>query len=133
MAEATAADTNIGGPVAATDADDDELTYTLGGSDAASFDFDSSTGQLKTKAKLDRELKDRYTVDLSVNDGRGGRDAIRVFINVTDITEVPVTNPDTETVALVDPEEEIRGADAGRNGNGHHPGGIAARAVLHQH
>ena len=27
-------------------------------------------------------------------------------INVTDVVEVAVTNPDTETVALVDPEEE---------------------------
>ena len=31
---------------------------------------------------------------------------IAVTINVTDVVEVPVTNPDTETVALVDPEEE---------------------------
>ena len=38
----------------ATDADD-TLTYTLGGDDAASFDFDEATGQLMTMAALDFE------------------------------------------------------------------------------
>ena len=42
VAENTAAGENIGDPVTATDADDDELTYTLGGADMASFDIDGS-------------------------------------------------------------------------------------------
>ena len=33
----------------------DTLTYSLGGTDAASFDIDPSTGQLITKAPLDFE------------------------------------------------------------------------------
>ena len=42
---------NVGDPVAATDADSgDALTYSLEGTDAAKFDIDSSTGQIKTKA-----------------------------------------------------------------------------------
>ena len=52
VAENTAADMNIGAPVAARDVDrGDTLTYTLGGTDAAmvSFDIDEDTGQLKTK------------------------------------------------------------------------------------
>ena len=37
IAENTASGTNIGTPVAATDANNDILTYTLGGTDAAAF------------------------------------------------------------------------------------------------
>ena len=45
IAENTAAETNIGTVITATDADDDTLTYTLSGMDAISFDIDSTTGQ----------------------------------------------------------------------------------------
>ena len=41
VADNTAAGMNIGTPVTATDADADALTYTLGGTDAASFDIDA--------------------------------------------------------------------------------------------
>ena len=41
--------------VAATDSDNDTLTYSLGGTDAASFSINTSTGQLQTKAALDYE------------------------------------------------------------------------------
>ena len=34
----------------ATDADDDTLTYSLEGTDAASFEIDSGTGEIKTKS-----------------------------------------------------------------------------------
>ena len=51
MAENTAAGGDIGAPVAATDVTG-TVTCTLGGTDAASFDLDSSTGQLQTKAAL---------------------------------------------------------------------------------
>ena len=47
FAENTAADRNIGDPVAATD--NETLTYSLMGTRAASFETDSSTGQLRTK------------------------------------------------------------------------------------
>ena len=46
--ENTAADTNIGAPITADDPDTTTLTYTLEGTDAASFDIDSASGQLKT-------------------------------------------------------------------------------------
>ena len=45
----TPAGRNIGAPVAATDADNDALTYSLGGPDRADFDLDTSSGQLLTK------------------------------------------------------------------------------------
>ena len=84
VAENTAADTNIGSAVAATDADGNTLTYTLGGDDTAAFDIDSATGQLKTKAALDYDTKDTYSVTVSVSDGNGGSDSITVTINITD-------------------------------------------------
>ena len=86
IAENTAADVAIGTPVAATDADEtDELTYTLGGTDAASFSIDSMTGQLKTKIALNYEQRDTYTVVVTVSDGRGGTDTITVTINITNV------------------------------------------------
>ena len=50
--ENTAANTNIGPAVSATDTDNDTLTYTLGGTDAAAFSIVSTTGQLQTNAAL---------------------------------------------------------------------------------
>ena len=44
VAENTPAGEHIGTPIAATDADNDTLTYTLGGTDAASFGIDATTG-----------------------------------------------------------------------------------------
>ena len=61
VVENTVAGADIGAPVAATDADNDALTYFLSGTDAASFDIISATGQLQTKAALDYETKDSYS------------------------------------------------------------------------
>ena len=86
VAENTAAGENIGAPVMATDTDaGDTLTYTLGGADMASFDIDGATGQLMTKAALDFETKDSYTVEVMADDGNGGTDTITVMITVTDV------------------------------------------------
>ena len=51
VAENTAADTNIGAAFTATDVDaNTTLTYTLGGTDAASFRIDGTNGQLRKPA-----------------------------------------------------------------------------------
>ena len=85
IAENTASGVNIGSPVAATDADTgDTLTYTLGGTDADSFRIVSTSGQLQTKAALDYETKNTYTVTVTVYDGNNGGDRITVTINITD-------------------------------------------------
>ena len=77
IAENTASGVNIGSPIAATDADTgDTLTYTLGGTDAASFRIVSTSGQLRTNAALDYETKSSYSVSVSVSDGNGGSDSI---------------------------------------------------------
>ncbi len=105
VAENTAADTNIGIAVAATDADNDTLTYTLSGTDAASFAIVNTSGQLKTSEALDFETKSSYSVTVSVSDGKGGSDSIGVTINVTDATEnrAPVfTDGETTTRAVAE-------------------------------
>ena len=90
VAENTAANVNIGTAIAATDADNDTLTYTLSGTDAASFNIESATGQLKTRAALDYETKRSYTVTVTVSDG-SLTDAITVTINITDVTETQLS------------------------------------------
>ena len=88
IAENTANGTNIGSPISATDADNNTLTYSLGGTDAASFNIVSTTGQLQTNTALDYETRNSYFVTVSVSDGNGGSDSITVTINVTDVTEI---------------------------------------------
>ena len=91
VAENTGSGVNIGTAVSATDADDDTLTYTLSGTDAASFSIVSTTGQLKTKATLDYETKTSYSVTITVSDGNL-TDTISVTVNVTDVDETPTNN-----------------------------------------
>ncbi len=95
IAENTPAGEDIGDPVAATDREDDTLTYSLRGADAESFDIDPATGQLLTKAPLDYEAKASYSVIVSVSDGKSssGRDSdsrddsIAVTISVENVDE----------------------------------------------
>ena len=97
VAENTAAGQNIGQPVAATDADNDTLTYTLGGDDAASFDVVPSSGQLQTKAPLDHETRDSYAVVVTATDPSNASDTVAVSIAVTDEDEAPVLSGTTPT------------------------------------
>ena len=87
IAENTAPGTNIGAPVVATDADNDRLTYRLGGADMADFDIDPATGQLMTKSALDYETKDTYTVVVTATDTSRDDDEVTVTITVTDVDE----------------------------------------------
>ena len=117
VAENTAAGEDIGAPVEATDDDaGDMLTYTLGGDDAVSFDIDPATGQIMTKAALDRETKSTYSVTVTASDSGGLSASIDVTIMVTDVDEAPDVAGEasieyeenaTSTVAMytaVDPE-----------------------------
>ena len=91
--ENTAANTNIGDPFTATDPNGDTLTYSLEGTDAASFSVVSGTGQLRTLAALDYETKMTYTVVVKADDGELS-DTIEVTINVTDVDDSAVTPTD---------------------------------------
>ena len=102
VAENTSAGSNIGATVSATDPDGvakfNTLTYSLSGTDASSFDLNTSTGQIKTKAALNYEAKTSYSVTVEVTDGKnksGGADTssddtISITINITDVSEPPV-------------------------------------------
>ena len=100
IAENSNAGVNIGTTFAATDTDNDTLTYSLGGTDASSFDIDSSSGQLKTNAALDFETQSSYSVTVSVSDGNGGSASITVTINVTDTFESTPLNERTSQVKV---------------------------------
>ena len=96
VAENTETGQNIGDPFTASDLDADAtLTYTLGGDDVASFGLDTSSGQLQTKAALNYETKNSYTVTVSVRDSKDANgntdtavdDTVRVTIDVTNVDE----------------------------------------------
>ena len=90
---------NIGGPVVATDPNDDNLTYMLSGTDAALFeiltvddtDGTDKRGQIQVKAgtKLNYEAKNTYMVTVTATDPNGLSDSIDVTIMVTDMDETP--------------------------------------------
>ena len=95
VAENTAAAQNIGDAVAATDADAaDTLTYTLGGTDAASFGIVSTTGQLQTKASLDYKTKTSYTVTVSVSDSKDADGNADTAVDASTTVTISVTNVD---------------------------------------
>ena len=98
--ENTAADENIGDLISATHEDtNDTLTYSLSGTDADSFDIDSTSGQLKTVDALDYETKTEYSVTITVSDNNDATDSIDVTVNVKDI--VDLSTPLSERTAKV--------------------------------
>lgn len=99
--ENTSTGVDIGDVVSASDRDSSTLTYILGGTDADSFDIESSTGQLKTKNSLDFETKSSYTVIITVSDDSGGIDTIDVNIRVTDINDTPFFNEGSSTTRSI--------------------------------
>ena len=89
VAENAAAGTGFDTPVSATD--EETLVYSLEGTDAASFDIDPGTGQLKARAgeSYDHETKSTYDVIVKADDGMGFTATIAVTVNVTDVDEPP--------------------------------------------
>ena len=114
VAENTVAGMDIGDPVTATDADDDTLAYTLGGTDAASFAIGSDTGQLMTLASLDYETKATYSVTVTASDSGGLSDSIDVTITVTDVDEMqpavfdPLAKYDANNSGELEKDEVIK-------------------------
>ena len=95
----------IGSPLEADDPDPDDvpyLSYTLDDAGAEVFGIDGDSGQLRTKAPLDTELKPEHFVTVTVSDPSDESDALRVTIAVDDENEPPlIAGP---TVLLV-PEQ----------------------------
>ena len=97
--ENTVAGRDIGEPVAATDPEDDTLTYSLDTAGAASFDIDATDGQLRTKADLDHEITATYGVTVTATDTAGATGTITVTITVNNVEE-----PGTVTLSSLQPQ-----------------------------
>ncbi len=118
------AENSTGNVGAAVDADSNPkgytLSYSLGGTDASSFDISSSTGQITvaTGTTLDYETKKSYSVTVTMavsgttsvtgtgNTGLSpngtGNYLIPVTINITDVNETPQFPKDTDTRSIAE-------------------------------
>ena len=120
--ENTEADQPVGAPVSATDDENDTLTYRLGGTDDTFFAIDTTTGQIKTNAALDHEIKDTYSVIVWVGDGKdsnGDADdpfqddtSIEVTIEVTDLNEKPAFDSNLDATPSI-AENTVANTDIG--------------------
>ncbi len=108
--EGTGAGVDIGDPVAATDADDDTLTYELSDTvadsgDAATFSIDAATGQLSTADVVpDVATKETYAVTVTADDGT---DTVSVDVTIT-VTAVVDTGYDANGDGIIDGDEVIQ-------------------------
>ena len=102
--ENSAAGTNVGAVIPeATDSDSgDTLTYSMEGTDAASFAFDASTRQITTITGVTYNFeatKNSYSVTVKASDGTASA-TVDVTIDVTDVNEKSA-KPDKPTLAKV--------------------------------
>ena len=119
IAENSAADTNVGAVVTASDVDGDTLKYSLSGTDAGKFTIVEASGQIQVKSGtvLNYEKADgtdptsapTYSVTVTATDPDDETDTIAVTITVTDVDEPPskmkapkVTNHDTTPKTKLD-------------------------------
>ena len=84
------AGSNVGAPVTATDGNNDRLTYSIATSDE--FEIVESTGQLRTKAELDQEVREQHFVTVTATDPGGLTDTVSVTVTVEDVDETPVVS-----------------------------------------
>ena len=107
--ENTRAGVSVGAPVAAEDQDNDRLTYSLSGTDAAAFDIDENTGQVRTKEALDFEDKPSYSVTVEVHDGLDGLGQPSMSIDDTRAVTITIENVEEQgTVTLSSDTGTIR-------------------------
>ena len=95
--------TLLGAPVPTADPESNPVTYSLSGTDAASFTIDAANdniasppkvaGQLRTLAELDYETKSIYHVTVSATDGNTPPVKIPVTILVTDEDDARCSPP----------------------------------------
>ena len=80
--------TSISVGYSAMDADDDTLTYSVEGADAADFSMDPTSGALTySGSPFDYETMPSYSVTVKVTDGNGGSATLDVTITVLDVDE----------------------------------------------
>lgn len=94
---------------AATDADADGVTYTLGGTDAGKFGLDAANRQLQSKAgeRYDHEAQASYSLELIASDGNGGTATLGVTVNVADRDEPPLTPAAPSVAATSDTNDSL--------------------------
>ena len=94
---------------AAMDPDGDDLTYSLHGADADSFNINPSNGEVTTKAGVtyDHEEKSVYLVTLQVDDGKGGTDTMSGTISVRDVDEPPSAPAAPMVSAVTDSSDSL--------------------------
>ena len=88
------------------DPESTSLTYTLGGTDAGLFDFDTTTGELTFKAAPDFETpadeggNNVYDITITASDGTNST-AQAITVTVTDVNEAP-TYSGTPSVSVAE-------------------------------
>lgn len=81
---------SVAGAVAATDPDNDKLSYTIkAGNTNGALKINSSTGSLSVSKRLNHHLQDRYTLTIKVADNRGLSGETRVTITVQPAPGLP--------------------------------------------
>ena len=110
----------VGAPIAAADADNDVLTYSLAGSDA--FVIDAASGQIRVAegAELDHETTPSYAVTVGASDGKdaaGDADTtddatVEVTIDLIDVGPPAPPDPPRVTDSSTDPVDAIWTAPA---------------------
>ena len=121
IAENAAVGDSVGGPITASDADGDRLTYSILAA-TPNFAINAATGRLTVKAgaMLNREATDgaSQAVEVTVTDPSGGTDTTAVTITITDVNEAPTfaafadgtpqTNPSVVAIAENDTGDDLR-------------------------
>ena len=120
VAENAEEGTQVGQPLEAEDGNNDLLTYSLSGADAASFKLsklaeDSNSVHILTDVELDFESQSMHTVVLTATDPSGAQDRITVMITVTDENDNAMITADAEYDYAEDRTD--RGRDVQRVGS----------------
>ena len=101
--ESATADTNVGHPVAASDPNNDPLTYSLVGG-TGTFTIDGTSGQILVDATLDAETTVSYIVTVTVSDQRNSSGDVDPAIDARIVVTITVLNVN-EPPVVSGPEE----------------------------
>ena len=106
VGENATAGTGVGGPVTASDADGDALTYALTGSSA--FVIDAGSGQISVAsgAVLDHETQTSYSLTITVSDGKNAEGNADASVDDTITVTVSVVNVDEPGVVSLESQAD---------------------------
>lgn len=94
----------------ATDAEGDDIAFSLSGDDAAAFAVDPMTGVVTTVAPLDFETQASYTVTLTATDSEGAATTQDVTITVNDVAEAVTVSLDVDSDGMIATAEPFSAA-----------------------